>query len=93
MMCSISLRAIANSLAGCTAKPRVGAGLLAMQATRCIRYTALMLSRASPLPQESCVSAQILAQQRVIQFCIAQYPHHFVIVVQHQFVAGLVANL
>ncbi|MPQ82901.1 hypothetical protein F0170_02175 [Pseudomonas sp. MAFF 730085] len=30
----------------------VGAGLLAMQAPRSIRHTALMLSQASPLPQK-----------------------------------------
>src|SRR5471032_952336 len=37
--------------------------------------------------------AQVLAEQRVVQLAVAQNPHHFVVVVQHQFVAGLVTNL
>ncbi|SFO19957.1 hypothetical protein SAMN03159304_02299 [Pseudomonas sp. NFACC24-1] len=38
-------------------------------------------------------SAQVLAEQCVVQLAVAQDPDDFLVIVEHQFVAGLVADL
>ena len=38
-------------------------------------------------------SAQVLAEQCVVQLAVAQDPDDFLVIVKHQFVAGLVADL
>ncbi len=39
------------------------------------------------------LSAQVFAQQGMVELSVAENPHHSVVVLQHQFVAGLVADL
>ncbi|AZP69862.1 hypothetical protein EJJ20_04540 [Pseudomonas poae] len=48
---SVDLRQCLASQTSMWNEACVGAGLPAMQATRCIRYTEVMLSQASQLPQ------------------------------------------